>query len=96
MTTEMYSKITIQWSLYLASSYEGTDIIERYDPVLDKWVTDLEPIQSKRSGIAATSIDGSIYVLGGERRRGTFDNNERFNSVTNTCPSQQCQLQGMD
>ena len=87
----------ISTSQYLAGSYEGTDIIERYDPVLDKWVTDLEPIPSKRTRIAATSIDGSIYVLGGERRRGTFDNNERFNSVTNTCPSkQQCQLQGID
>lgn len=68
----------------LDSSYEGTDIIERYDPVLDKWVIDLDPIPSKRSGIATTSVDGSIYVLGGERRRGTFDNNERFNPITNT------------
>ncbi|MGB7960374.1 MAG: kelch repeat-containing protein, partial [Nitrososphaeraceae archaeon] len=65
--------------------------------VFDKWVTDFEPIPSKRSGIAAPSIDGSIYVLGGERRRGTFDNNERFNPVTNTCSSkQQCQLQDVD
>ena len=33
------------------------------------------------------SVDGSIYVLDGttsERRRGTFDNNERFNPITNT------------
>gem|GEM_PF-1726641 len=66
------------------TAHEGTDIIERYDPVLDKWVTDLKPIPSKRSGIGATSVDGSIYILGGERRRGTFDNNKRFNPITNT------------
>jgi Kelch motif protein len=68
----------------LDSSYEGTDIVEKYDPVLDKWATDLEPMPSKRSGIAAASINGSIFVLGGERRQGTFDNNERYDPDTNT------------
>ena len=68
----------------LDSSYEGTDIVEKYDPVLDKWATDLEPMPSKRSGIAAASINGSIFVLGGERRQGTFDNNERYDPDINT------------
>jgi N-acetylneuraminic acid mutarotase len=68
----------------LDSSYEGTDIVEKYDPVLDKWATDLEPMPSKRSRIAGTSIDGAIYVLGGERWQGTFDNNERFDPINNT------------
>ena len=39
---------------------------------------------SKRSGIGAASINRSIYVLGGERRQGTFDNNERYDRATNT------------
>jgi len=66
------------------TAHEDTVIIERYDPVLDKSVTDLEPIPSKRSGIGATNVDRSIYVSGVERRRGTFDNNERYNPITNT------------
>ena len=67
----------------LDSSYEGTDIVEKYDPVSDEWTTNLEPVPSKRSGIVATSIDGSIYVLGGERLQGTFDNNERYDPANN-------------
>jgi N-acetylneuraminic acid mutarotase len=68
----------------LTNSLVNTDLVEKYDPVLDKWATDLEPMPLKRSGIAATSIDGAIYVLGGERRQGTFDNTERFDPINNT------------
>jgi hypothetical protein len=39
---------------------------------------------SKRSGIGATSLDGFIYVLGGEQNQGTFDNNERYDPKTDT------------
>jgi N-acetylneuraminic acid mutarotase len=39
---------------------------------------------SKRSGIGAASINGSIYVVGGERRDGTFDNNERYDPSADT------------
>jgi hypothetical protein len=68
----------------LDSSYEGMDIVEKYNPVSDEWTTDLEPMPSKRSGIAVGTINGSIYVLGGERRQGTFDNNERYDPVNNS------------
>ena len=37
---------------------------------------------SKRSGIAATSVNGSIYVLGGEQNQGTFNDNERYDPAT--------------
>ncbi|MGA6991139.1 MAG: kelch repeat-containing protein [Nitrososphaeraceae archaeon] len=67
----------------LDSSYEGTDIVEKHNPVSDEWTTNLEPMPSKRSGIVATRINGSIYVLGGERRQGTFDNNERYDPANN-------------
>ena len=33
--------------------------------------------------LLATSINGSIYVLGGERLQGTFDNNERYDPANN-------------
>jgi N-acetylneuraminic acid mutarotase len=68
----------------LDSFYEGTDIVEKYNPISDGWTTDLQPMPSKRSGIGAASINGSIYVMGGERRQGTFDNNERYDPATNT------------
>jgi hypothetical protein len=54
----------------LDNSYEGTDIVEKYNPISDEWTTDLAPMPSKRSVIGAASINGSIYVLGGERRQG--------------------------
>ena len=44
----------------LNSSYEGTDIVEKYNPISDEWTTDLEPMPSKRSGIGAATINGSI------------------------------------
>ena len=68
----------------LNSSYEGTDIVEKYNPISDEWTTDLEPMPSKRSGIGAATINGSIQVLGGERRQGTFDNNEGYDLSTST------------
>jgi len=39
---------------------------------------------SKRSGIAATPLNESIYVLGGKQDQRTFNNNERYNSATDT------------
>jgi N-acetylneuraminic acid mutarotase len=37
---------------------------------------------SKRSGVAATSVNGSIYVLGGEQNQGTLHDNERYDPAT--------------
>ena len=68
----------------ITGSLVNVDIVEKYDPKLDKWTTDLEPMPSKRSGIGATSIDGLIYVLGGEQNQGTFNNNERYDPVSDT------------
>ena len=64
--------------------YIYSNIILTSDPVLDQWTTDLEPMPSKRSGIAATSLNESIYVLGGEQNQGTFNNNERYDPATDT------------
>jgi N-acetylneuraminic acid mutarotase len=66
----------------------SVDISEAYDPVQEKWITTLEPMPSKRSGIAAAAspINGnnsSIYVFGGEEPSKTFDNNEKYDVKTN-------------
>ena len=47
----------------LTGSLVNVDVNEKYNPVLDEWTTDFQPMPSKRSGIAATSVNGSIYVL---------------------------------
>lgn len=67
----------------IGEELNNVDLIEAYDPISDSWTIDLEPMPSKRSGIGAVSVNGSIYVLGGEQNQGTFDNNERYNPVNN-------------
>ena len=43
-------------------SYECTDIVEKYNPVSDEWTTNLEPMPSRRSGIAPpASTDPFMY-----------------------------------
>jgi len=68
----------------ITGSLVNVDIVEKYDPKLDRWTTDISPMPSKRSGIGATFLDGSIYVLGGEQNQGTFNNNERYDPETDT------------
>ena len=68
----------------IAGSLLNVDIVEKYNPKLDKWTIDINPMPSKRSGIGAISLYGSIYVLGGEQNQGTFNNNERYDPETNT------------
>ncbi|MGI0048835.1 MAG: Kelch repeat-containing protein, partial [Nitrososphaera sp.] len=50
-----------------------------YDAQQDSW-TKLEPMPSKRGGLAAaaTGADQNIYVFGGESPTGTFSNNEAY------------------
>jgi N-acetylneuraminic acid mutarotase len=50
---------------------------EMYDTSNDRWIS-LEPLPTNRSGLAATSVNGSIYVFGGESTEKTFDNNEKY------------------
>ena len=57
--------------------YKNVGANELYNPANDQWIS-LEPIPTKRSGLAATSVNGSIYVLGGESNLKTFDNNEKY------------------
>jgi N-acetylneuraminic acid mutarotase len=63
---------------------------EMYDPKRDNWSI-LEPMPTKRSGLAAASISGNIYVFGGQSLNGAFDNNERYNPIINKW-IYQCQL----
>ena len=58
-----------------------------YDPEEDRW-TKLESMPSKRSGLASASLNGNIYVVGGETTEITFDNNEKYNPNTDSWTSE--------
>jgi N-acetylneuraminic acid mutarotase len=73
----------------ISGSLDNISANEAYDPAQDIWITDLEPMPSKRSGIAAASAvsssplnSSSIYVFGGEETSRTFNNNEKYDPKT--------------
>jgi N-acetylneuraminic acid mutarotase len=67
------------------SSIINLNINEMYSPEKNEWIS-LVPMPSKRSGIAATSYNDSIFVFGGEDAGGvdpkTYGNNELFIPAT--------------
>jgi N-acetylneuraminic acid mutarotase len=75
----------------ISGSLENVSVNEAYEPEQDRWITNLEAMPSKRSGIAAASPpvnSSSIYVFGGEEPSGTFNNNERYDAESNTWVSE--------
>jgi N-acetylneuraminic acid mutarotase len=55
---------------------------EMYDPKTDTWVVK-QPMLDKRSGLAATSANGLVYVFGGEGVNKAFDSVEKYDPATN-------------
>jgi N-acetylneuraminic acid mutarotase len=80
----------------ISDSLENISINEAYDPEQDRWITNLEAMPSQRSGIAAAaaavsfvnSSSNNIYVFGGEEPSKTFNNNERYDAMTNQWTSE--------
>jgi N-acetylneuraminic acid mutarotase len=71
---------------------------EMYDPQTDTWITK-KPMLEKRSGFAATSANGQIFVFGGEGVKGHLNSVEKYDPVTNMWiyePSMISQRIGMD
>jgi N-acetylneuraminic acid mutarotase len=66
----------------VAEGLSNFDYNEMYDPVNDTWTT-LEPMPSKRSGLASAAAGNYIYVFGGQKVNGTFENNERYDTKNN-------------
>jgi N-acetylneuraminic acid mutarotase len=54
-----------------------------YVPKQDRWMI-LNPMPTERSGSAAASIDNNIFVIGGEKFSGSFNVNEKYDSITDT------------
>ena len=50
---------------------------EEYDPALNRWQA-RKPLPTPRSGIAAATLDGKIFVFGGEAPSGTFHQVEAY------------------
>jgi N-acetylneuraminic acid mutarotase len=64
---------------------------EMYDSSHDRWISK-EQLPTSRSGLSAAVVNGSIYVLGGESTKGTFDNNERYDPTSNSWTIEQPML----
>jgi N-acetylneuraminic acid mutarotase len=67
-----------------SSPLVNVNVNEMYITETDKW-TAVEPMPSKRSGIAAAAINNSFFVFGGEVFGGeglikTYDNNEEYDT----------------
>ncbi len=58
------------------------DDIMMYDPKTDNW-TSMDPMPIRRSGFAADSLNGEIYVFGGQMADGSNKNVERYDPITN-------------
>jgi N-acetylneuraminic acid mutarotase len=71
-----------------SSPLVNVNVTEMYDTETEKWTT-VEPMQSKRSGIAAASVNNNIFVFGGENLTGTYDNNEKFDTQDGKWTSQE-------
>jgi N-acetylneuraminic acid mutarotase len=50
---------------------------QEYYPKNNSWV-ELAPMPTKRSGVAAVSVDGNVYVMGGEKISGSFSTLEKY------------------
>jgi N-acetylneuraminic acid mutarotase len=74
------------------SSMINLNTNEMYNPEKNEWIV-LEPMPSKRSGLAAASYNDSIFLFGGEDAGGmnpkTYGNNEVFSPATGFWTSKQ-------
>jgi N-acetylneuraminic acid mutarotase len=55
---------------------------EEYDPATDRWRA-LAPLPTVRSGIVAASLNGKVFVFGGESNSGTHNQTESYDPVSN-------------
>ena len=73
----------------IGGSSDGTNpmnLVEVYDPSTDKW-SDIAPMNSKRSGMAAAPLGGKLYVAGGYDGSSTARGCCQINSVEVYDPS---------
>jgi N-acetylneuraminic acid mutarotase len=71
-----------------SSPLVNLNVNEMYDTQTGKWTT-VEPMPSKRSGIAAAASNSSFFVFGGEDLTRTYGNNEEYNTQNGKWTSQE-------
>jgi N-acetylneuraminic acid mutarotase len=74
---------------YADHNFNNSNANEMYDPAQNKWFI-MGPTPSSRSGAAAASLNGSIYVFGGETKnypsgsQHTYSENEKYDPIANS------------
>ncbi len=87
-STSVDNKIYVTGGRIAGSSpIVNVNVNEMYDTDTEKW-TAIEPMPSKRSGIAAAVVNNSIFVFGGEDLTKTYSNNEQFDTSEGKWTSQ--------
>ena len=84
---------------YADINFNNSNANEMFDPAQNKWSI-MKPMPTSRSGAAAASVNGSIYVFGGETKnypigsQHTFSENEKYDPLANTWISGQSMSTG--
>lgn len=63
-------------------SIQSLQIVEKYDPSINKW-TECEPLRVERLGGGVATLGGYIYVIGGSASGDTLDTVERYDPELN-------------
>ncbi|XP_049907874.1 kelch-like protein 20 isoform X1 [Epinephelus moara] len=62
--------------------------VERYNPDMDSWSTDVAPLSSPRSGVCLVAMDGYLYAIGGHDGITAINTVERYDPKMNTWSKQ--------
>ncbi|HDN78946.1 MAG TPA: hypothetical protein ENG33_00605, partial [Chloroflexi bacterium] len=63
--------------------FERYDVMERYDPATDTWIT-LAPMPTKRAWLVAAAVNGKIYAIGGSSAASKLATVEEYDPTTDT------------
>ena len=55
----------------------NTNLLDVYDPATNSWKS-VKPMPTARSGMAVTVMDNKMFVFGGEKLGGTFNQSEVY------------------
>ena len=64
----------------------NTNFVDVYDPAMNSW-SSRKPMPTARSGSAVAVLEGKIFVFGGDRLGGTFNQAEAYDVSVRLTPS---------
>lgn len=75
----------------------NVDLIEKYDPILDRWTVDLEPMPSKRSGVQLhPKMDSYMHWAENKYKEQSMRLSGMIPLIINGPKNYQCQRHAMD